>query len=210
MVAPMAVSRAISRSFAASALAAVLAPAAATLAGCETSAPRCAFTPCGGALEGMWTITERCPAPPVECPAARVDYGDSALEGTFTFTGHTTYLATIRQKGTIVSTVPLACYPNASGCDAVALELRSAAARDTPTRVAAVSCTGQSVCTCRQVLREEPVTESGTYRVTGTRVILTSGGDATTDEYCVAGRELRLRASLIGVAAGADVLLLTR
>jgi hypothetical protein len=200
----MAVSRAISRLFAAAAL---LAPA---LAGCETSASRCAFTPCGGPLGGQWTIRERCPAPPPECPAARIDYGDSVLEGTFTFTGETTYVATIRQKGAIVATVPLSCHPGAAECSAVATALRAAAGKDPASRLAAVTCTGEALCTCRQVLREDPVTESGTYRIAGTRVILTSGGDATTDEYCVAGNQLRLRASMIGTAAGADVLLLSR
>jgi hypothetical protein len=207
MVAAMAVSRAISRSFVAAAAAAL---AAAALAACETTARRCAFVPCGGPLGGQWTIRERCPAPAPECPAARIDYRDSVLEGTFTFTGETTYVATIRQKGAIVATVPLSCHPAASGCSAVAAELRAAAGRDPASRVSAVACAGEGVCTCRQVLREEPVTESGTYRIAGSRVILTSGGDATTDEYCVAGNQLRLRASMIGAAAGADVLLLSR
>jgi hypothetical protein len=205
----MAVSRAISRGISCT-FAAAAALSLAALAGCETAASRCAFTPCGGALGGQWTIRERCPAPPADCPAARIDYGDSTLEGTFTFTGETTYVATIRQKGAIVATVPLACHPAAAGCDAVATELRAAASRDPASRVASVTCSGEAVCTCRQVLREEPVTESGTYRIAGTRVILTSGGDANTDEYCVSGNQLRLRASMIGTAAGADVLLLSR
>src|SRR4051794_30215624 len=144
----MAVSRGISRFFVAAA-AALAAPA---LAGCETTASRCAFTPCGGPLEGRWTIRERCPAAPAECPAARIDYGDTVLEGTFTFTGETTYVATIRQKGSIVATVPLSCPPAASACDAVAAELRATAGRDPASRVAAVSCTGDAVCTCREVL----------------------------------------------------------
>jgi len=210
----MAVSRGISRPSAArAALAASLVGASATLAACETTAPRCAFTACGGALEGQWTIRERCPAPPLDCSGARVDYGGATLEGTFTFTGAMTYAATIRQKGTIVATVPLACYAGATGCAAVEAELRAAAARDVAGRITAVSCAGTSVCTCRQSLRDTPVTETGTYRMAGPRVILTSGDDATTDEYCVSGKELRLRATLTmtGTSTSAgDVLFLTK
>jgi hypothetical protein len=188
----------------------------ATLAGCETTAPRCAFTPCGGALEGQWTIKERCPAPPSECPGAKVDYGDSSLEGTFTFSSESTYVASVRQKGTIVATMPLSCYPAASGCAGVEAELRAAAGRDASSPVAEVSCSGGPVCTCRESLRDKPVIETGSYRITETRVILTSGADATTDEYCVSGSQLKLRAATAAVVTAtpaggsSDVLILTR
>jgi hypothetical protein len=210
----MAVSRAISRLSAGSAASAALAASlvgvsAATLAACETTVPRCAFAACGGALEGQWTIRERCPAPPADCPGARVDYAGTTLDGTFTFTGAMTYAATVRQRGTIVATVPLACHAGAASCTAVEAELRATAARDPTARIAAVTCSGAAVCTCRQTLKDAPITESGTYRMSGSRVILTSGGDATTDEYCVAGKELRLRASMTGVAVG-DVLVLSK
>jgi hypothetical protein len=125
-----------------------------------------------------------------------------------------TYVASVRQRGTIVASVPLSCYPGASGCPVVEAELRAAAARDPVSRVASVSCSGSTVCTCRQLLREDPVTETGSYRVAGSSVILTSGADANTDEYCVAGNQLKLRASMPAVNAtpvgGSDVLVLTR
>ena len=109
-------------------------------------------------------------------------------------------MATLRASGTLVATVPLACYPAATGCAAVESELR-AAARDAAPRLASVSCSGEGVCTCREALRDEEVAETGTYLATGSRVILTSaGGDATTDEYCVSGNELRLQASMSSVA----------
>jgi hypothetical protein len=163
--------------------------AALAAGGCETTAPRCAFTACGGALDGQWTIKERCPAPPAACPAARVDYGNSALEGTFTFSGGASYAASLRQRGTITVTVPLSCYPEASGCAALEAELRAAAA----SRLASVSCSGAATCTCREALREDPITETGTYRIAESRVILTSGGNATTDDYCVSGNLLKLQ-----------------
>jgi hypothetical protein len=206
----------------AAALAALAVAVMATLGGCETTAPRCAFTPCGGALEGRWTVKERCPAPagdpataaprrpaPVEgCPGARMDLGDAAVEGTFTFAAGMTYVASVRQRGNVVATVPLACYPAASGCAAVEAELR-AATRDSAARITSVSCSGQSVCTCRESLRPDAVTETGSYRVADSRVIMTSGGDATTNEYCVSGNQLKLRAT-DPVSGAAEVLILVR
>jgi hypothetical protein len=192
-------------------LRAALTVAVAALAGCETTAPRCAFTACGGALDGQWTIKERCPGAAPECPGVRVDTSAVTLEGSLTFSGGSNYQASVRQKGTIVATVPLACYPTASGCAAVEGELRAAASRDPTSAIGSVVCSGTSVCTCNETLRDRPVSESGSYRIVESRVILTSAaGDATTNDYCVSGSQLKLRASPPGLPGSGDVLILTK
>jgi hypothetical protein len=180
---------------------------------CETAVARCAFTPCGGLLDGRWTIKDHCPSPQTTCPSARVDASKVTVDGSVTFAAGA-YTVALRQSGTLVATVPLACYAGASDCAAVEAELRAAASQDRNSPAASVSCSGTSVCTCREGLRGDEVTQSGTYQVSDNRVILTSAtGEAATDEFCVADRTLRLRSTSAAPpipGATADVLVLQR
>lgn len=180
------------------------------LVGCETTAGRCTFTACGGGpelLRGQWTVKDHCPAPQTRCSAARADYSDVTVEGTVLFDEQGRYAVSLRQRGTVVATVPLSCYPAAAGCAGVQTALEAELAAQGGARVALVRCSGEAVCTCRESLAPDPVAESGLYQLSEARVILTSGGEATTHEYCAASQELRLRATTGGAA---DVLVLRR
>jgi hypothetical protein len=180
---------------------------------CGTATARCAFTPCGGLLEGRWTIKDHCPSPQSTCPSARLDASKVTVDGSVTFSAGA-YAVSLRQSGTLVATVPLGCYAGASDCAAVEAELRAAASQDRNSPAASVSCSGTSVCTCNEALRGDEVTQAGTYQVSENRVILTSSsGEAATDEFCVSDRTLRLRSSTAGPplpGATADVLVLQR
>jgi hypothetical protein len=194
----------------------LLLAAALAAAACETTTARCAFTPCGGLLDGRWTIKDHCPAPQATCPSATVDASKVKVAGTMTFAAGV-YSVALHHSGTLVATVPLACYSGAASCAAVETELRAAASQDRNSPVASVDCSGSSVCTCRETLRGDEVTQSGTYQVSESRVILTSStGEAVTDEFCANDGTLRLRSSsALSPVAGAapdllDVLILQR
>jgi len=194
-----------------------------------------AFTPCGGNITGTWHLKSLCNASSPGDAATSSSGCTSILpsvelgagyNATYTFASDGTFQ--VSASGTMTETAhyPLACYPSDASASTVCSgigtdEKRSwqgaADAGQIVSSPTSVSCNtqGSDTCTCRFDLTIFPLTESGTYSVSGSRLTITeahspgAGGSAPTPaDYCVVGNTLTL--SDTSASSSTNVIVMTR
>lgn len=152
------------------------------------------FTPCGGDVVGTWNIKQYClsntASPIPECPAATVSVDGLSASGTVTYAANMTTTANTTIRGTMKMNIPASCLMGAT-CALVDASLKSELS-DPESPFSSASCTGSDTCSCSLVLKGTPMTSSGTYTISGNQLI--EDGDA--NEYCVSGKELRLKSPM--------------
>jgi len=147
-------------------------------AGCEEVG---SFVPCGGKVEGAWKWDAVCLDPSMfenplkdTCPTATMSV-ELTWDATIEFAAGTYATTFNKQQTDIFMTIPKSCLPQGAGCDVFGEDM---------------SCTDNGeACECTQTqLKEEPSTDSGTYVVEGTNLVMTdSEGEVSTAPFCIAG-----------------------
>lgn len=142
----------------------------------------CASSACGGDPTGHWTFASVCLADgSPDCPGTSYETTDVELDGFWSFGPDGRYRVVRVENGTLSWTWPAACVSSFDTCD----ELESGSRR----------CTGvvSSQCTCDATVYGA-LTDTGTWRLEGTRLELTSDeGERLTLGVCVSGSALLLR-----------------
>jgi hypothetical protein len=172
-----------------------------SLGGCGSSvANTCSasFSPCGGDIEGTWTIDTAC-NPSSALPSACAGVANTFTpnySGSFAFNADKTYSQNMmfNESGTV--TYPAACLASLSVTSCAQLDANTTSNGLTLKS----SCTGDASksCTCT-VSETGDLMLTGTYATAGNDVTLTQSGNAGTPQgYCVNGSQLRL--ALPGVA----------
>ncbi|HVE82767.1 MAG TPA: hypothetical protein VND93_07955 [Myxococcales bacterium] len=167
-------------------------PAAAT----PTSCP---YTPCGGDIQGDWTVTESCAAPiSMGDPACSTSTGTAtpSYTGTVKFNSDGSYQRTLSVSGATTFNIPKACVTEA--CSAVATGLNGSG------YFSGMSCSddGSGGCNCSGQMGGPPSEDKGTYTVSGNNVTTTPkdkfGLPAATDAYCVNGKKISIEINATG------------
>lgn len=150
------------------------------------------FQPCGGDVQGEWTLTDSCytiEANLDDCPEALVSNHPTA-SGTILFRADGTYSSAFQFGGTVTVTAPLSCTDAASCTD-----LSSPADNR--------SCSGTDPCECTTQLDDTDSTDQGSYSTAGSTATLSPTlGLPRTVDYCVDGDVMAAR-----IAGDPDVFL---
>lgn len=140
------------------------------------------FVACGGNVDGKWKFDDVCfdqaslGENPLKdsCPTATMSV-DLTWDATVEFAGGNYTMNLVKQEMNLLLTVPKTCLPVGSGCDVFGEDM---------------TCvdTGET-CECTKIeINEEGNSETGTYVVEGTSLVMTdSDGEVSTSPYCVSG-----------------------
>jgi hypothetical protein len=174
--------------------------------GSSGNSATCATTtaPCGGSIAGTWNIVGACSTggatmPDATCAGESITVISVSDTGSFTFDADGTYRASLSASAAEDLSVPASCLSAGGGsvsCDQLGMALSSPLVQSDGGTVGSVSgscSTAGSACSCNLSLSVPNAMASGTYVVSGTSVTLTpSGGNATSDGFCVQGNTLYL------------------
>lgn len=156
---------------------------------------------------GSWQINEVCDFDPLlagadpevpDCPEASIKGSDFQLKGPVVFSEDGTYSVSITVDGSVDMNIPADCLKTEFGnlqltCQLLTTVLSAALASDSDAPFESVTCKGSGNCTCTAQLLPQESTETGTYVVSGSTVILTdSEGDAQDASFCVKGSSMAL------------------
>jgi hypothetical protein len=162
---------------------------------------------CGGTLTGEWTITQICPDQPgpsadvkAICETAELQIGSATGSGSIRYNADLTFtqMATIDAMGMLI--LPPACLKQGNTtltCKAVQDIFRM----DAGAAQIACSSTSNGGCTCTNPVHQV-TSNTGTYAVNGSTVMLTTSTDKGTAEYCVKGTKLYLHTTVSSQTAG--------
>jgi hypothetical protein len=153
------------------------------------------FTACGGDLTGTWNIASICQTittDPIKavCPTGSTTYTYSP-QGSYTFNGDGTASSTLALNATATVQLPAACLTGATTCDSLAGPMKQGGG----TSVQSVTCSGNvsTACTCIMTMAAQN-SESGTYKINGNSVVMTSStGMTQTNSFCVEGNVLKMQ-----------------
>jgi len=164
-----------------------------------TSAASCPYTPCGGDVQGDWTLTESCAAPismpDPGCPTSTGSVTPS-YSGTIKFKSDGTYKRSLSVRGPLTLHLPQACVTEQ--CSAVASGLNNSGYYKD------VTCTGDGSggCNCSGKMGGAAQEDEGTYSVSGNNVTTTPGQQyglpSETDAYCVKGSSISIEVNSSG------------
>jgi len=167
------------------------------LLGCgDSGAGQCgAFTPCGGAIVGTWSITGYCSNLTISssyCTGVSVST-QVQMNGTFNFTSTGTYSIASMASGTMNMTVPQSCL-NGLTCAQVGSPIGQGSSG------ASGSCmsTTNGNCSCSESIVNSPSSEQGTYSTSGSSLTMIKTGGSTSEgstQYCVQGDTLMIQAT---------------
>lgn len=169
----------------------------------------CAFTACGGNVQGTWTMRTSCitylenqPIPLEVCPTAIATGVRLSGSNVATFGATGSYSVNATLSTTSELSFPAGCTTGRPSCAALSTELATAFPNDFS------SCTGTPATGCVCELTRGPSTTmiTGSYTTAGNELVTTSTGAAAglVYEYCVAGNTLRVRSrerGLVNVTA---------
>lgn len=141
------------------------------------------FAPCGGAIEGTWTVESVCLHPfevDSECAGFQVEMRYVLVdEQAFTFQDGQVSTSGGRARLESESHFPVSCTEGVT-CSELSSPWTG-------------TCEGSEECSCLIVHESEQEATAGTYTIDGSRVTLVSDdGDETEYEYCVQGDKLFL------------------
>ena len=147
--------------------------------------------PCGGDVVGTWAFLGVClnvAANTAElaasCPGASVSDYAHTKSGFLTFNADLTYVSNVVMETlSSVHTKPLNCE---SALDCASLSRSIVSGDDTST----TTCTGTTICTCRDEAAISNAVINGTYSIQGNRITLAFGQSSITSSYCVDGDQL--------------------
>lgn len=179
--------------------------------------PACSVDPCGGDITGTWNATEMCVDKSVlmaafvegtmgACPQAKLTTVSYPLTGSFTFNTDSTYALSLTLSASIGVSIPSSCI-NVATCADLTGNFTS------DPDVQSATCTGTSTCTCTITQMPDSSSETGTYSVSGTNLLTTATGSATTDTigYCVKGTTLTFREpGTVSTASGLFAIVATK
>ena len=154
-----------------------------------------AFTPCGGAIVGTWSITGYCSNltnSSSYCTGMSVST-QVQMSGTFNFTSTGTYSIASMATGTMNMTVPQSCL-NGLTCAQVGSSMSQGSGG------ASGSCmsTTNGNCSCSESIVNSPGSEQGTYSTSGSSLTMIKTGGSTSEDstqYCVQGDTLMIQAT---------------
>ncbi len=179
-----------------------------SLAGCVSDvngALACSdiFTPCGGALEGVWSFDTGCNVGTLAALSCGVTSGIAAnATGTYAFNADTSYALNLMVDETGTVTYPASCVTGAAACNALTTTSYNGGLATAST----CSPLTNGDCQCA-VTVTGAVTDTGTYTTSGddfTTASATSGATSPAAGYCVTGAQLQLAGGVMG-AGSADV-----
>jgi hypothetical protein len=147
------------------------------------------FTPCGGDLQGAWTLHEFC-FPPIDagssdsgfqCSGMYVDV-DYQVSGTITFTADTVTVGEQQSSMSSMLNVPVSCLTSSGAtCDMLADDTTSCAVSG-------------DLCQCSEPAstNTDPAGEPENYSVDGNELTVEESDGAKTYPFCITGDELEV------------------
>ncbi|MFZ5893479.1 MAG: hypothetical protein ACOY0T_20630 [Myxococcota bacterium] len=179
------------------------------LAGCggnaESSTSCGEVQPCGGNPIGTWKIAESClddkaladelleSLQMFGCSSASVQSAHLKTTGNASYNADQSFTTSTSSTFDATLLIPSSCITRAGftlTCD----QLTSALAQLMSDEIGNLTCsTTSGGCNCKVVTPPRTLMESGTYSVSGTRLVQTSSNGSSADaEFCVQGSELHM------------------
>jgi hypothetical protein len=158
---------------------------------------QCGAPACGGNPVGTWTFTTSClgVSPISSCTGGGVDTTGVHRAGTITFNSDGTYSTTETDTGTFILNVPTSCLGTTSTCATLQTTYQGPGYVMPPNATLSSATCGTTATGCRCVLGAlgMPLTQAGTYAVTGTTLTASSStGGVSVDTFCVTGSILHM------------------
>jgi hypothetical protein len=157
---------------------------------------QCGAPACGGNPVGTWAFTNSCMgvSPLSSCTGGGVDSTGVHRAGTLTFNSDGSYSTTETDTGTFILNVPTSCL-GTDTCATLQTTYQGPGfvAPPNPTLSSATCSTTAAGCRCVLGALGMPLTQTGTYVVSGTSVTATStAGGVSFDTFCVTGSILHM------------------
>jgi len=173
--------------------------------GSAAGAARCpSDTACGGNfVPGTYTVASTCvnyevPTWSPSCPNGTITVTGAEVTGTYTFSSDGTYVESSAVVEHWNSFFPADC-KTSSGASLTCAQYEQQILESPSSTAATVRCAGFPDCTCAIVSKPAPVTDSGTYTISGDQVFMNSSvkGFVIGTTFCISGNELAMRSDSI-------------
>jgi hypothetical protein len=155
------------------------------------------FSPCGGNIVGSWDIVESCideagVAPVEDCPNSTYRYSQYDVDGGYVFDTNGGVTATFDIRFAYVWNLPRSCVGDLT-CMEIEQTLNMATTPDASVVFHASCPEAPSECRC-DVSGSITGTNSLTYTTSGSTLTLVTSDSESTQQYCVDGDDLTMRA----------------
>lgn len=147
---------------------------------------------CGGDNVGTWSLQSECivgtPSPPASCPEETIHLSPQ-VSGTLDYAADGTYTSNVAATVTESFNMPASCL-NGTDCASIENNLKNS------TGITSASCTGSASTSCSCTFAESlSAPSSGKWTASGGTITVDFGsGNTATQDYCVQGNTLTLRA----------------
>jgi hypothetical protein len=132
------------------------------------------------------------------CPNGTITVTGAEVTGTYTFSSDGTYVESSAVVEHWNSFFPADC-KTSSGASLTCAQYEQQILESPSSTAATVRCAGFPDCTCAIVSKPAPVTDSGTYTISGDQVFMNSSvkGFVIGTTFCISGNELAMRSDSI-------------
>lgn len=158
---------------------------------------QCAITPCGGDVVGTWSLGSLCgfgalEQLPVAGCTGTSDTTDLQVSGTVTYDATGAYSSVLTLHGPIHFAFPDSCIGDGSSASCEQLTQSIAPLTQGEESVyESFTCSGGDTCECVGQLRSTTLSDTGTYVVSESGLMMTdNSGETVSAKYCVTGSTL--------------------